>query len=117
MARGDRTCLVCGKNYHFCGSNCQDAKANETWRALYCSQACRTAFDILSKFVNGHISADVAFEKLSALNIEEMKLNDQFKQNWEDIKKQRTQKQAQPQPQQHQNNNVAQKKIEPFKKK
>lgn len=113
MARGDRKCLVCGKDYHFCGSNCQDAKANETWRALYCSQACRTAFDTLSKFVNGHLSADVAYEKLSALDVDKMNLNDQFKQNWEDIKKQRTQKPAQPQ----QQNNSALKKIEPFKKK
>ena len=113
MARGDRTCLVCGKNYHFCGSNCQDAKANETWRALYCSLACRTVFDTLSKFVNGYISADVAYEKLSALGIDNMILNDQFKQNWEDIKKQRTQKQTQPQ----QQTNVAPKKVESFNKK
>lgn len=112
MARGDRICLICGKNYHYC-PHCEDTKSTDTWKALYCSLACRTVFDTLSKFVNGHITADVAYEKLSALNVDNMKLNEQFKQNWEDIKKQRTQKQTQSQ----QQTNVAPKKVEPFNKK
>ena len=36
MARGDRVCIICGKKYHYCGSNCQEPNAKETWRALYC---------------------------------------------------------------------------------
>ena len=117
MARGDRTCLICGKQYKYCGT-CPEAKPSETWRALYCSQACRTAFDIFSKFANGHMSADVAYEKLSALDVDKMNLNEQLKEDWEKIKKQRTvqPKQNNSVAPQQQHNSVP-KKIEPFKKK
>ena len=116
MARGDRVCIICGKKYHYCGSNCQEPNAKETWRALYCSQACRTAFDVFSKFVNGHMSADVAYEKLSALDVDKMLLNEQLKENWEQIKKQRTVQPKKENPVANQQTYNS-KKIEPFKKK
>ena len=115
MARGDRECLVCRKKYHFCGVECQGAKPDETWRTLYCSQACRQAFDTLSKFVNGHISANVAYDSFSVLDIDKSNLNEQLKENWEQVKKERT-----VQYKQHNNvekQNTSEKKNEPFKKK
>ena len=111
MARGDRNCLICSKKYTYC-PNCQDTKPNETWKALYCSQACRTVFDILSKFVNGHMTADIAYEKLSALEVDKMRLNEQFKENWEQIKKQHADKEKS-----FQNQSYVPKKVENFKKK
>ena len=113
MARGDRTCLICGKKYVFC-PNCAESKPSDSWKALYCSQACRTAFDMLSKFVNGHISADVAYEKLSALDIDKLNLNEQFKENWEQIKRQRT---VQPKQETSVASQQQNKKFETFKKK
>ena len=116
MARGDRTCLICGKQYKYCGT-CPEAKPSETWKALYCSQACRRAFDTLSKFVNGHITANVAYDSLSVLDIDKTNLNEQIKEDWERVKKERTvqfKEKNIPAPQQ---NNSSQKKNEPFKKK
>ncbi len=38
--RGDRTCFVCRKGYHYC--LCHGGNPNETWRFLFCSDNCRS---------------------------------------------------------------------------
>lgn len=66
-----RECIVCGGKYEFCG-NCNKDE-NLRWMSKYCSQDCRSAFDICSKFEGGAISGEEAYEKFSKLQLNNIK--------------------------------------------
>lgn len=68
MARGERTCIVCGKKYVYC-PNCQKGDPNETWRNIYCSEDCRSIFKICNSFAFGHINAEAAKKKLEKYDV------------------------------------------------
>ena len=79
MAKGKRTCIVCGKNYTYC-PKCGDGDKAETWRYIYDSALCNKIFDVLSAFSFGHIKKEEAKSKLEALNIPKgMKFTDDVK--------------------------------------
>ena len=80
MNNGERTCIVCGKKYRYCG-NCSDNNVKkETWRNIYCSDNCKKIFEILSAQANGHITDREAYSEISKLNTNNL---DNFR---EDIK-------------------------------
>lgn len=66
-----RKCIVCGKTYEFCPHCNKDN--NIRWMAEYCSQDCKQAFDICSRFVGGAISGEEAYEKFSKLQLNNIK--------------------------------------------
>lgn len=68
MAKGIRTCIICGKTYKYC-PNCGYGSKDETWRYIYDSEMCNKIFDILSAFENKHIKKDEAKRQLEELNI------------------------------------------------
>ena len=68
MARGDRTCIVCGKDYVYC-PNCQKGDPNETWRNIYCSEECRGIYKICNSFAFGHTTAEAAKKQLDKYHI------------------------------------------------
>lgn len=69
--RGERTCAVCGKKYHYCNScNHTDEKLRkETWRNIYCSENCRSIFKILSDHAFKHIDDKQAKERLEKCDL------------------------------------------------
>ena len=80
MAKGKRTCIICGAKYSYC-PNCGDGDKAETWRYLYDSELCNKIFDILSALAHDHIKKDEAKRKLEALNIPKgMKFNESVKE-------------------------------------
>lgn len=81
MERGERTCVVCGKEYIYC-PNCKKGNPTETWRFMYDSEECRNIFKICSNFAFGHINAETAKKKLEKYNItDRSKYNDDIRRN------------------------------------
>lgn len=58
-----KTCIVCGKKYEYCG-HCDKGGQENRWKTNYCSENCRDIFNIISKYVNHHISIDDAKQEL-----------------------------------------------------
>lgn len=76
--RGEKVCMICGKHYVYC-PNCGNGDPKETWRNLYCSDNCRTAFDVLSKWKNNAIATPDAKKILEELKVDSMQLNEMLK--------------------------------------
>ena len=68
MARGERTCIVCGTKYVYC-PNCKKGYPDETWRYLYDSEECREIYKVCNHFSFGHIDAEEAGRKLEKYNV------------------------------------------------
>lgn len=66
--RGERTCCVCKKNYHFCPP-CGKGDPYQTWRYIYCSEDCRELFNIASDWTAKKLSATEAKIKLDGINV------------------------------------------------
>ena len=73
MTDGNRKCIVCGKEYKFCGHCSDQYRKNETWRNIYCSERCMNIFNVISMFVNNHINKEQAKEMLSKSEVENTK--------------------------------------------
>ena len=56
-------------------ANLSGAKANETWRNIYCSENCKSFFSVCSNYVAGNISANEANNKLESLDIPSKLIN------------------------------------------
>lgn len=63
-----KTCIVCGKKYEYCG-HCDKSGQENRWKTNYCSENCRDIFNIVSKYVNKHISVDDAKKGLVELDL------------------------------------------------
>lgn len=74
----DRTCLVCGRSYQYCG-HCQGNKKIETWRNNYCSEDCRKVFNTCSNFEGKIISGEDAYKMLAETNVDLENVSDSVK--------------------------------------
>ena len=58
-----KTCIVCGKKYEYCG-HCDKGGQENRWKTNYCSENCRDIFNVISRYVNNHISKEDARNEL-----------------------------------------------------
>ncbi len=65
MAKKNRTCVICGTQYEYCG-HCPNKNLIEPWRNLYCSEKCQKAFNILSDYKHNRIDAKEAKIKMDS---------------------------------------------------
>lgn len=77
----ERICVVCSTKWI---STCADEKEN-TWKRIYCSEDCRSIFNICSQFKANKISKEEAREKLDSVKVPSMdklakSLNDDIKE-------------------------------------
>ena len=75
MKRGERKCLICGKDYVYC-PQCHKGNPDETWKYNYDDKKCLNIFDVLSAYAFGHIDQKTAKSRLNALNIKGMKFTE-----------------------------------------
>ena len=80
-----RKCIICGKEYEWCG-NCSDTiNKNETWRNLYCSENCRNIYNILTMHSLKHTNDQQAGDQLKNVDLSKLEsFRDDFK---DEIKK------------------------------
>ena len=71
--QNNRTCIICGKNYTYCPV-CNSGDANKpTWYFIFDGQNCHDIYEVCTQYRDGEIDAKVAYEKISKLDISNMK--------------------------------------------
>jgi len=85
MAKGQRTCIICGTKYTYCPT-CGNGNKNESWRYLYDTILCNKIFDVLSAYAHKHIKKSEAKDQLKSLDIPKgMKFNPEIKKQIDEI--------------------------------
>ena len=71
--QNNRTCIICGKDYSFCPV-CNSGDVNKpTWYFIFDGQNCHDIYEVCTQYRDGEIDAKVAYEKISKLDISNMK--------------------------------------------
>ena len=73
MAKTNRKCIICGKDYYYCNV-CNPEDANKpTWYFIFDDQNCHDIYEICTQYRDGEIDAKTAYEKISRLDISNIK--------------------------------------------
>lgn len=70
--KNNRVCIICGKEYHYC-SACGEDAGKPTWYFIFDGQNCHDIYDVCTQYRDGEIDAKVAYEKISKLDISNIK--------------------------------------------
>ena len=70
--RYGRTCLCCNKTYSYC-SDCYDYRNLPLWMNSFCSNECKSIFEICTDYNFGLITKEQAKELLSACDLSNTK--------------------------------------------
>ena len=71
--QNNRTCIICGKKYTYCPV-CNSGDANKpTWYFIFDGQNCNDIYEVCTQYRDGEIDAKVAYEKISKLDISDIK--------------------------------------------
>lgn len=75
MAKNNKICATCGKQYHYC-NNCAADNSKPAWMNMFCSENCKDLFQTATDYYAGELTASkakAAINKLDTTN------KDQFK--------------------------------------
>ena len=70
--RNSRTCIICGENYEYC-PHCGEDANKPTWYFIFDGQNCHDIYEVCTQYRDGEIDAKVAYEKISKLDISNIK--------------------------------------------
>lgn len=71
--KNNRTCIICGKKYTYCPV-CNSWDTNKpTWYFIFDGQNCHDIYEVCTQYRDGEIDAKVAYEKISKLDISNIK--------------------------------------------
>ena len=71
--QNNKTCIICGKNYTYCPV-CNSGDANKpTWYFIFDGLNCHDIYEVCTQYRDGEIDAKVAYEKISKLDISNIK--------------------------------------------
>ena len=70
--KNNRVCIICGKEYHYC-SACGEDAGKPTWYFIFDGQNCHDIYEVCTQYRDGEIDAKVAYEKISKLDISNIK--------------------------------------------
>lgn len=83
--RKTRICSICRKNYHYCPQCAVDAN-KPTWMFIFCSENCRSFYNVLNDYRYKLLSRKEAYDKLKELDLScTDKLILDFKQIFDEI--------------------------------
>lgn len=68
MGKLNRTCFVCGKQYHYCYS-CPSDLQNPSWKNLFDVENCKNIFNILCRHGQSMIADEEARELLNRCDL------------------------------------------------
>ena len=66
IERNNKTCIVCGKSYKYCGG-CAEYAHLEPWHSIYCSNNCKDIFNAVSMY--NKVSNEETKEKLNKCDL------------------------------------------------
>ena len=70
--KNNRTCIICGENYAYC-PHCGEDASKPTWYFIFDGQNCHDIYEVCTQYRDGEIDANVAYEKISKLDISNIK--------------------------------------------
>lgn len=70
--KNNRVCIICGKEYRYC-SACGEDAGKPTWYFIFDGQNCHDIYEVCTQYRDGEIDANVAYEKISKLDISNIK--------------------------------------------
>ena len=70
--KNNRVCIICGKEYRYC-SACGEDAGKPTWYFIFDGQNCHDIYEVCTQYRDGEIDAKVAYEKISKLDISNIK--------------------------------------------
>ena len=70
--KNNRTCIICGENYAYC-PHCGEDANKPTWYFIFDGQNCHDIYEVCTQYRDGEIDAKVAYEKISKLDISNIK--------------------------------------------
>ena len=70
--KNNRKCIICGNSYHFCPT-CGEDTGKPTWYFIFDGQNCHDIYEVCTQYRDGEIDANVAYEKISKLDISNIK--------------------------------------------
>lgn len=71
MARNNRTCYFCGKEYSYC-PNCPRDREKPAWYEMWCSETCKELDHILKENQFGRLQDEEAAEQIKSIELPEI---------------------------------------------
>ena len=68
MGKDLRTCVICQSKYEYC-PKCNRDVDKPTWYFIFCSENCKSIYEVMSAYECGDIDAKTANESLIKLNV------------------------------------------------
>ena len=65
----NRTCIICGKNYHFCPSCGSSDSSKPSWYFIFDGQNCHDIYEVCVAYRDKQIDVKEAYERLSKLDL------------------------------------------------
>lgn len=75
MAKTNKICVTCGKQYHYC-NNCAADNNKPSWMGMFCSENCKDLFKTATDYYAGELSqskAKAIVNKLDTTNKAQLK--------------------------------------------
>lgn len=60
MARNNRVCCVCGKEYYYCSNDCFDSRNQPSWKGSFHDENCRNIYNACASYNIGQMSHEEA---------------------------------------------------------
>ena len=65
----ERQCTICSSSYQYC-PNCSDFDRSPRWMNTFCSERCKTLYNITAGFINHWLEPEVEAARLSELTFD-----------------------------------------------
>lgn len=69
--QNNKICIICGKQYRFCG-NCRGDAGKPSWYHIFDSERCNEVYEICVAYRDKVISIKEAYERLSKLDLSDL---------------------------------------------
>lgn len=70
--KNNRTCIICGSRYGYCGA-CNEDASKPTWYFIFDGQNCHDIYEVCTQYRDKEIDVKEAYKKISKLDISNIK--------------------------------------------
>ena len=83
--KNNRTCIICGHQYHYC-STCGEDAGKPSWYSIFDGQNCHDIYEVCTQYRDKVIPVKQAYDRILKLDISNLKdFNDITKSQIEEI--------------------------------
>ena len=71
MRKPNRKCVICGHEYFYCTSGCQDSLGKPSWMTSFCCENCKQIYEVVARYNFDKTTAQNARRILDNCNLSE----------------------------------------------